>query len=198
MAYEGIIVGLGNPGARYEATRHNFGFRVVDALVVHWLRNKEFVCRGRDGQVAQAWEVAEVCGGRTWLVLKPQTYMNLSGQALARPVRTSGMPAQRVLVLHDELDLPLGVVRFKVGGGLAGHNGLKSIAQTLGSHDFVRLRLGIGRPPAGVKGADYVLQEFSPQERAIVEESILVARDAVLQYCAQGVAAATQWLHGRP
>jgi PTH1 family peptidyl-tRNA hydrolase len=100
-------------------------------------------------------------------------------------------------VLHDELDLPLGTVRFKAGGGLAGHNGLKSVAETLGSRDFIRLRIGIGRPPAGMSGADYVLQTFSPGEREVLQESVALARDAVLRYCADGLEAATRWLHSR-
>lgn len=197
MAYTGIIAGLGNPGPRYVTTRHNCGFLVVDALVAYWLHAPGTSCAFRDGQLAQAWDVSEDHGARRWLVLKPMTYMNLSGQALARPVRKHGVSPQQVLVLHDELDLPLGTVRFKAGGGLAGHNGLKSVAETLGSRDFIRLRIGIGRPPAGMSGADYVLQTFSPGEREVLQESVALARDAVLRYCADGLEAATRWLHSR-
>lgn len=197
MAYDGVIAGLGNPGVRYASTRHNCGFLVVDALVAYWLHAPGVACSFRDGQNAQAWDVSEDYGARRWLVLKPLTYMNLSGQALARPVRKHGISPQQVLVIHDELDLPLGTVRFKAGGGLAGHNGLKSVAEILGSRDFVRLRIGIGRPPAGTPGADYVLQSFAPGERGLLQESVVVARDAVLRYCAEGLEAATRWLHSR-
>lgn len=197
MAVTGIIAGLGNPGARYASTRHNLGFLVVDALVAHWQHAPAVACAFRDGQLAQAWEVVEEFEQRRWLVLKPLTFMNLSGKALARPVQKHGVAPHQVLVIHDELDLPLGTVRFKAGGGLAGHNGLKSVAETLGSRDFLRLRLGIGRPPVGVPGAEYVLQPFAPSEWPVVQESVAVARDAVLQYCAKGVEAATQWLHSR-
>ncbi len=197
MALSSLIAGLGNPGARYAATRHNFGFLVVDALVAYWQRSPSVTGTFRDGQLAEAWEFIEEFGQRRWLVLKPLTFMNLSGKALVRPVQKYGLLPSQVLVIHDELDLPLGTVRFKVGGGLAGHNGLKSVAEALGSRDFVRLRLGIGRPPAGVPGAEYVLQPFAVQEKPLVQEAVAVARDAVLQYWEQGVEAAVQWLHRR-
>lgn len=198
MSYDGLIVGLGNPGAKYARTRHNYGFMLVDLLVEFWSRGPGATCESRPGKVkADVWDVRENFGARQWLVVKPQTFMNLSGEAVSPLLRKTGITPDRVLVLHDELDLPLGSVRFKFGGGLAGHNGLKSIAAHLGSRDFARMRLGIGRPIAAEDMASYVLRSFPPDEQPVLDRTLVQARDAVLDYCCSGLTEATSRLHTR-
>jgi len=153
-------VGLGNPGRSYERTRHNVGFLVVDELA------RRYGGSWRAKKKAEAAPVSLEL--RKVTLLKPTTYMNNSGAALA------GYKAEQLVVLHDDLDLPAGTVRVKVGGGAGGHNGLRSIIQHLGN-DFVRVRIGIGRPPVGVTVTDYVLGRM---EEA-VKESVSLAADAV-------------------
>ena len=166
-----LVVGLGNPGDRYARTRHNVGFRVATELVDRWdLSAAKDKYRGRiaEGRVRP--------GGPRVAVLTPQTYMNESGGS-AGPARGQlRVPLERVIVLHDEIDLPFGEIRSKLGGGVAGHNGLKSLKQGLGSADFWRVRVGVGRPdstdPEIVSG--YVLGRFAePDEevRALIEEA---------------------------
>ena len=130
-------------------------------------------------------------------MVKPLTFMNLSGQVVGELSRKNGIPADRILVAHDELDLALGTVRLKFSGGLAGHNGLKSVAAHLGTRDFARIRLGIGRPEGSEAMADYVLRSFMPAEWEQVAQALGIACDAVLQYCSEGLTAATSRLHSR-
>ncbi len=157
------MVGLGNPGARYAATRHNIGFAIADELARRWELSRSRKRFG--GQIAEGRAGA---GGPRVAVLQPQTFMNDSGSA-AGPARGAlGVPLDRVIVLHDEIDLPFGEVRSKLGGGLAGHNGLKSLGRGLGGPDFWRVRAGVGRPESSdpeVVSA-YVLARFaeSPEE----------------------------------
>lgn len=198
MTYAGLIVGLGNPGTKYARTRHNFGFMLVDRLLAHWTETSGARCEIRSGKLnAEMWDISAEYGARRWIVVKPLTFMNLSGQVVGELERKNGIAADRVLVLHDELDLALGTVRFKFGGGLAGHNGLKSIAAHLGTRDFARLRLGIGRPIAAEDMASYVLRSFDPAEREPLQAALDVACDAVLDYCASDLAGATSRLHSR-
>jgi len=178
-----LIVGLGNPGPRYDHTRHNVGFAVVDALAasegidVTKLDRQSGACVGA-GAVA----------GRRVLLAKPMTFINVSGESVGRIVRQRGIPHARVLVVSDDLDSPLGRVRLRAKGGHGGHNGLRSIVQHLGgTHDFPRLKIGIGRPapdsPVGV--AEYVLQRFAPGDRAAVDGAVaesLRAIDALLAH----------------
>lgn len=136
-----LIVGLGNPGSRYAATRHNAGFEVADALSARWELPR---AKQRFGGLVTSGRIRP--GGPRVAILLPQTYMNESGNA-AGPARGSyGVPLDRVIALHDEIDLPFGEVRTKLGGGVAGHNGLKSLERGLGSRDFRRVRIGVGRP----------------------------------------------------
>ncbi len=136
-----LIVGLGNPGRRYAATRHNAGFEVADALSARWELPR---AKQRFGGLVTSGRIHP--GGPRVAILLPQTYMNESGNA-AGPARGSyGVPLDRVIALHDEIDLPFGEVRSKLGGGVAGHNGLKSLERGLGSRDFRRVRIGVGRP----------------------------------------------------
>lgn len=158
-----LIVGLGNPGRQYEKTRHNAGFLFLDVL------GRKFDGQWRLNPTGNA-AISEIfVGADKVYLLKPQTYMNKSGDALVKMAHYYKIMAEEILVIHDELDFDFAVVRLKKGGGHAGHNGLRDIIQKLGSRDFYRLRVGIGRPPAGWKVADYVLSVLSPDEQAEME-----------------------------
>jgi PTH1 family peptidyl-tRNA hydrolase len=135
------VVGLGNPGSRYAGTPHNVGFLVADALVARWdlpKPRKKFAGELSEGRTGP--------GGPRVAVLKPQTYMNDAGRSVGPARGSFKLPLDRVLVIHDEIDLPFGEIRVRLGGGLAGHNGLKSLKRELGSADFQRVRIGVGRP----------------------------------------------------
>jgi len=168
-----LIVGLGNPGDRYAGTRHNVGFEVANELASRWQlpkAKKKFAGQITDGRTGP--------GGPHVAVLLPQTYMNDAGKS-AGPARGAyGVPLDRVLVIHDEIDLPFGEIRTRLGGGLAGHNGLKSLKQGLGSPDFQRVRVGVGRPDSTDPDivASYVLAKFR-EPKAEVEALIGRAAD---------------------
>jgi PTH1 family peptidyl-tRNA hydrolase len=163
----GLIVGLGNPGPQYEATRHNYGFLVVDQLVDHL--GEKNCSASRQGDDCEAKECFILRSKPKQIVVKPFTFMNLSGVVVGRLAKRHGIAPQNVIVLHDELDLPLGRMKIKRGGGTAGHNGLKSIVEHLGTEDFIRIRLGIDRPEnKNISG--YVLEAFSDADLRIVEE----------------------------
>jgi peptidyl-tRNA hydrolase, PTH1 family len=136
-----LIVGLGNPGSRYASTRHNVGFEVADLLAKRW-----DLPRARDKFKGSFTEGRAFPGGPRVAILLPQTYMNESGEAVSPARGALGVPLDHVLVIHDEIDLPFGRIESRLGGGLAGHNGLKSLKQGLGSPDFQRIRVGVGRP----------------------------------------------------
>jgi PTH1 family peptidyl-tRNA hydrolase len=152
-----LIVGLGNPGAEYAGTRHNVGFEIAELLASRWelpkpkTKYRGLLSEGRAGP-----------GGPRIAMLRPQTYMNDAGQSVGPARGALKLPLERVLVLHDEIDLPFGEIRVRIGGGLAGHNGLKSLKQGLGSADFARVRVGVGRPPTTDpdRVAAYVLGRF--------------------------------------
>ena len=152
-----LVVGLGNPGPQYANTRHNIGFMVIDELAHHLgtsLTQQKF--SGVYGQ-------ARLDSGEALTLLKPQTFMNLSGKSVAPCAQFFKIPPQKMIIIHDELEFPFGVIKVKVGGGHAGHNGLKSIDASLGTKDFIRIRIGIGRPKRG-SVSDYVLSSFSHDE----------------------------------
>jgi PTH1 family peptidyl-tRNA hydrolase len=179
-----LVVGLGNPGRKYERTRHNAGWLVVDELA----RRLGGSWRGKfSGQLAQV-RLGEV----RLALLKPETFMNDSGRSVAAAANFFKVNPESVLVVHDEVDLEPGRVQARAGGGLAGHNGLRSLAQALGTQEFLRLRLGVGRPARGDPRpiADYVLSPFEPQEDA----EALVARgaEAVETLARDGLEAAQQ------
>jgi PTH1 family peptidyl-tRNA hydrolase len=164
-----LIVGLGNPGSEYAGTRHNIGFDVADALARRWdLPKPKSKYSGllREGRIGP--------GGPRVALLEPQTYMNEAGQSVGPARGAYKLDLDRVLVIHDEIDLPFGEIRTRVGGGMAGHNGLKSLRQGLGSPDFARVRIGVGRPPTTDpdRVAAYVLGRFRepPDEVAAVVE----------------------------
>ncbi|MDR2161640.1 MAG: aminoacyl-tRNA hydrolase [Desulfovibrio sp.] len=182
----GLIAGLGNPGKEYEGTRHNFGFMVLHSLLA--LAEKE----GQAGRVAQTGEPyllwrCSFPGCGDWLLTAPLTYMNASGEAIQRVCSYYRLTPEDLLVLHDELDLPLGHIRWKRGGGLAGHNGLKSIRRMLSSSEFHRLRLGIGKNGPGM---EHVLSRFRPQEKELLDAVIAGAVEGILLYMKQGENAA--------
>jgi PTH1 family peptidyl-tRNA hydrolase len=185
MANGGLIVGLGNPGKEYEGTRHNFGFMLVERL----LRACE-----RDGLVRPIadrnapyllWRCTLRGASGDWFFTTPLTYMNRSGEAVQRVAAYYRLETESILALHDELDLPLGRMRLKQGGGSAGHNGIKSIQQMLGTPDFYRLRLGVGKPP-GHDGASFVLSRFRQEERGTLEAVLDAATEGVLLYMREG------------
>jgi peptidyl-tRNA hydrolase, PTH1 family len=179
-----LVVGLGNPGADYQHTRHNVGADVITLLAD---RHGGSLKRSKERAL-----VAEVRMGdhRVALAL-PQTYMNLSGESVGLLVKRHGITdAERVVVVHDELDLPLGRVKVKRGGGLAGHNGLRSIKAHLHTDEFLRVRIGIGKPPTKEQGVDHVLRRPSKSERVELEIAVQEAADAVEAILADGVDAA--------
>jgi PTH1 family peptidyl-tRNA hydrolase len=186
-----LVVGLGNPGAAYAGTRHNVG-----ADVVALLAQRHGGTLKRSKERALAGEVR--IGDRLVALAFPQTYMNLSGESVAPLVRRHGIEdPQRLVVVHDEIDLPVGRLQVKVGGGLAGHNGLKSIKAHLGTDQFVRVRIGVGRPPGRAQGADHVLRRPGKAERAELEIVVQEAADAVEVVLADGVEAAMNRFNAR-
>ena len=161
-----LVAGLGNPGTRYQATRHNAGFWLVDELA----RRQGGVFRADakcNGEICRI----DLAGHSLWL-LKPMTFMNRSGQAIARLAGFYKISRPEILIVHDELDLPAGVVRLKRSGGHGGHNGLRDSILHLGGSDFPRLRLGIGRPDPGKETVDYVLHRPSQGEQGLIEQAI--------------------------
>src|SRR3989304_1100710 len=155
-----LIVGLGNPGRRYQGTRHNIGARVIDTLA-----RRHHVALREEGWADVG---ALTLDGARVLLARPQTYVNVRGTAVADLRRRHRLPLENLLVAFDDLDLPVGQIRLRAKGGHGGHNGMRSIIETLGSEEFARLRVGIGRPPEGVDPADYVLSRFSKEEQARV------------------------------
>ena len=183
-----IIAGLGNPGPEYAGNRHNAGHMVVDLLAermgarfkAHRTRNEV-----ADGRLT----------GFPVTLAKPRTYMNTSGGPLAALASFYKVPPERVVVVHDELDIPFGAVRLKLGGGDNGHNGLRSITRSLGTNDYYRVRIGIGRPPGRMDAATFVLRDFTAAERKELPLLIDRGADAVETLLAKGIAAAQNTFH---
>jgi PTH1 family peptidyl-tRNA hydrolase len=174
-----LVAGLGNPGPEHASDRHNAGWMVVDELA----RRHAGSFRGKfSGRIADV-----RIGEARVALLKPETYMNESGSSIQAAARFYKLPAERVLVVHDEVDFPTGRLQARLGGGLAGHNGLRSIAQRLGSSEFLRLRIGIGRPERGDPRpvADYVLSPFAPEDDR--DEIVARASDAVEAIATDGL-----------
>ena len=187
-----LVVGLGNPGADYAHTRHNVGAEVVELLAAR-----------HGGRLRSGKELAtsgEVRIGEARVALAfPQTFMNDSGRSVQLLMRRHGIEElHRLVVVHDELDLPVGRLKLKVAGGLAGHNGLKSIKSHLHSDDFVRVRIGVGKPPGRQSGADYVLRRPGKAEKAELDVVIAEAADAVEAILADGLDAAMNRYNTRP
>ena len=163
-----LVVGLGNPGQEYERTRHNAGFWLLERFA----QQSQVVLRKDAKYQALVGRLpSDVPGGGAWLV-QPQSFMNASGRAVQMLAGFFKIPAEDILVVHDELDFPPGTARLKQGGGIAGHNGLKDISHRLATHDYWRLRLGVGKPADKDSGADYVLHKPSAEERAAIDGAI--------------------------
>ena len=184
-----LIVGLGNPGREYKDNRHNFGFLLVDRLTVRLnARMSRVQAKALVGSVNYE--------GNKIILAKPQTYMNLSGQAIQGLARFYKLPLENVIVAHDDLDLPFGTIRIRPGGGPGGQRGIASTIERLGSKDFRRLRLGIGRPPGRMDPAAYVLQDFPKADLPLLSEILDRAADAALTFVTEGLNAAMNKFNG--
>ena len=181
-----LVVGLGNPGKEYERTRHNAGFWLVERCA----QTSGFTLR-KDPKFKAL--VGKNAGG-AWFLL-PQSYMNLSGQPVQMLAGFFKFKPEEILVVHDELDFAPGVARVKQGGGIAGHNGLRDISQRLGSHEYWRLRIGVGKPPAGTEGGDYVLQKPSADDKAAIDQAIDRSLQVLPEMLTGDMQAAIQKLH---
>jgi peptidyl-tRNA hydrolase, PTH1 family len=177
-----LIAGLGNPGPEYAQTRHNVGWMVIDRLADVLSVRLESRAEGSVGRLDRK--------NRRLVLLKPASFVNTSGPVVKGLAKSLGVAGDRVLVVHDDLDLEFAAVRVKVGGGSGGHRGLKSIAAALGTDQFVRIRLGIGRPPGRMDPADFVLSPFKPKEQPEIDLAVAEAADAALAVIDQGADAA--------
>lgn len=182
-----LVVGLGNPGPGYSGNRHNVGQMVLATLADRL--GGAFKVHKANASVAEA---RIGFGGPKVILAKPGSYMNTSGGPVANLAKFYGVDAAHVIVLHDELDIPVDTVRIKVGGGHAGHNGLRDIIAALGTQEFVRVRIGIGRPPGRMEVADFVLKDFSSAERKELPVTLEIAADAVEAIVLGGALAAQQ------
>jgi PTH1 family peptidyl-tRNA hydrolase len=183
-----LIIGLGNPGTRYQYTRHNIGFMVLEKIADRWevdLKQKSFNALWNRGKIA----------GKNVLLAMPQTYMNLSGNAARNLIAYFKVDIRNIIVIHDDLDLPFGAMRLKNGGGDAGHKGLKSIATSLGTADFMRIRMGIGKPADRTPVEDYVLQKFHADEFAVLQQIIQSAAEVAADIVQSGMQQAMAKYH---
>ena len=185
-----IVVGLGNPGRKYERTRHNIGFEVVDE-----------VARRAGAEFRHSWrfpaELAETTlAGERVLLVKPRTFMNASGDAVGELARKKGVPPAGVLVVVDDVELECGRLRLRAGGSSGGHNGLKSLMERLGSDAFPRVRVGVGRVPAGGEMVQLVLCRFTPEERTLMGPAVERAAEAVLAVLREGLEKAQNKFNG--
>lgn len=183
MANTKLVVGLGNPGKEYAHNRHNAGYRCINHLAkAHHVSLSERSCRAQFG-------ISRIAGSEV-VLSKPRTFMNSSGDSVILLIKRFKVPLDDLFVIHDDLDLPLGRIRFYFGGGSGGHRGIESIVTRLGSRDFNRIRLGIGRPPDDMEAAEYVLTDFNPVEASIFEETVRRVGEAIPWAVREGVAAA--------
>ena len=191
-----MVAGLGNPGDEYENTRHNAGFKAIDELakqagVTYWKNQL-----GAEVATIQVHDPEAEGERREVLLVKPQSFMNTSGGPISKLCAQNKITVEELLVIHDELDIPEGDVRVKVGGGHAGHNGLRSIIDKMGSRDFSRIRTGIGNPPGRMAVADFVLKQFRPKELEEFENTCARAADAAGLALTQGVVYARDHVNG--
>jgi len=186
-----LIVGLGNPGKAYAHNRHNIGFRCINYLArLHSIQIKKHQCQSQVG--------SDKIAGIEVLLAKPKTFVNLSGEAVGRLMRKYKIPVNDLIVIYDDLDLPLGKLRLRPGGSAGGHKGIKSIISALGSKDFCRIKVGIGRPTkkdgTAITGEDaivgYVLSDFTPQEEKAIKPAIARAAEAIHCILTEGMVAA--------
>lgn len=184
-----LLIGLGNPGREYKDNRHNVGFMLMDRLAVR------LEARGMKLQ-SKAIVTNALYEDRKLILAKPQTYMNLSGHSVQGLVHFYKLPVENILVAHDDLDLPFGTLRIRPGGGPGGQKGVASAIEHLGTKDFPRLRMGIGRPPGRMDPADYVLQNFSKDEASALPEILDRAEQAVLEFIRNGLDSAMNKFNG--
>lgn len=192
-----LVIGLGNPGSRYAGNRHNVGAMVVDTLAE---QAGEPLRRHKSGAMAAQLRLGTLPGGLPGpraVVAAPTSFMNVSGGQVAALASFFRVPPDRLLVVHDELDLDFATLRLKRGGGEGGHNGLRSISSSIGTRDYLRLRVGIGRPPGRTDAADYVLRDFSRRERDELPLLRSEAADAVERLAHEGLTSAQNILHAR-
>lgn len=184
-----LLIGLGNPGREYQSNRHNFGFMLIDRLAVR------LGARGLKVQ-SKAIVTNTTYEDRRLILAKPQTYMNLSGQSAQGLLNFYKLPMENMLIAHDDLDIPFGTIRMRPGGGPGGQRGVASTIERLGTKDFARLRLGIGRPPGRMDPSAYVLQDFSREEMKILSELLDRAADATLEFVLNGLDKAMNKFNG--
>jgi PTH1 family peptidyl-tRNA hydrolase len=188
-----LVVGLGNPGKEYAGNRHNAGFMVADLLVgrlgARFSRHRKAVAEVAEGRLGVGVDAPRL------ILAKPRTYMNLSGGPVAGLAQFYKIPVGQIVAVHDELDIPYGALRLKVGGGEGGHNGLRSMSRSLGTKEYVRVRFGVGRPPGRQDPADYVLSDFSSTERKELEFLVDRAADAVEMVVQRGLEPAQNLYH---
>lgn len=184
-----LLIGLGNPGREYQNNRHNFGFMLIDRLAVRL---------GARGLKVQSKAIVTTTSyeDRRLILAKPQTYMNLSGQSAQGLLHFYKLPTEHMLIAHDDLDIPFGTIRMRPGGGPGGQKGVASTIERLGTKDFARLRLGIGRPPGRMDPSAYVLQDFSRDEMKILSELLDRAADATLEFVLNGLDKAMNKFNG--
>lgn len=191
-----MIAGLGNPGEEYAQTRHNAGFKAIDELarqanVTYW-KNQA----GAEVASIMVNDAEAESGKREVILVKPQSYMNTSGGPISKLCAQYKVSVEELLVIHDELDIPAGDVRIKVGGGHAGHNGLRSIIDKMGSRDFSRVRVGIGNPPGRMPVADFVLKQLRSREAEDFDETTVRAAEAAATALTRGVIFARDHVNG--
>ena len=184
-----LLIGLGNPGREYKDTRHNFGFMLIDRIAVR------LNARGMKVQ-SKAIVMTTAHEDNKLILAKPQTFMNLSGQSVQGLVHFYKIPLTNVMILSDDLDIPFGTIRIRPGGGPGGQRGMASTIEQLGTKDFPRLRLGIGRPPGRMDPKDYVLQDFSKDDLKLLPEILDRAADAALEFVMKGLNAAMNKFNG--
>ena len=184
-----LLIGLGNPGREYKETRHNFGFMLIDRIAVR------LNARGMKVQ-SKAIVTSAIYEDRKLILAKPQTYMNLSGQSVQGLVNFYKIPLTNIMLLSDDLDIPFGTIRIRAAGGPGGQRGLASVIENLGTKDFSRLRLGVGRPPGRMDPANFILQNFSRDEMKSISEILDAAADAGLEFVKNGLNAAMNKFNG--
>jgi len=184
-----LIIGLGNPGREYKYTRHNIGFMLIDCIALRL--NAQGIKLQSKAIVTSA-----LYQERKLILAKPQTYMNLSGQSVQGLLHFYKISVENLLIAHDDLDLPFGAIRIRPGGGPGGQRGMASTIEQLGTKEFPRLRLGIGRPPGRMDPSDYVLQGFSREDQKLLPEILDRAADAALEFAINGLNAAMNKYNG--
>lgn len=198
-----MIVGLGNPGPSYAGHRHNVGAMVADELAARTgasLRSHKARAAAAEVRLPASpggTSAGAPAGGARAVIARPSTFMNESGGPVAGLLSFYKVPVENLIVIHDDLDIPFADVRLKLGGGEGGHNGLRSITKSVGTRDYLRVRVGIGRPPGRMDAADFVLHDFSSSERSEVPLLVSDAADALERLVAEGLAAAQQQWHSR-